>query len=131
MKKFGVRLALFAIVAMVAATLPAQAADWEKLGRTTLVFNDENGAIKIKDDMACNQIMFKVAGKWIEIDTVTLHFTDGSSQEVELGASIEPGQESEPIAIDGGAKSLEKVEFAYKPVDRQWTGRTNVTLLGA
>lgn len=130
MKKSCVRLAMIAVVALVMASAPAHAGDWAKLGRTTLVFNNEMGSINVKNDMACNQIMFKVSGKWIEIDTLTITFADGSTQEVELGQAVEGGHESDAIDIDGGAKAIDMIGFTYKPVDRQWTGRTNVTLMG-
>ena len=55
-------------VSVLLASLPAQAGDWAKLGRTTLVLNNDQGSIDVKNDMACDQIMFKVSGKWIEID---------------------------------------------------------------
>lgn len=130
MRDMFVRLTLLAVVAALLTAFPVHAADWEKIGHTTVVYNDEEATIKVKKDMVCSQLKLGVRGKWVELRSATLHFADGTAQAVELNEQVEPGMESEPIEIEGEARALEKVVLSYAPVDGRWSGRTNLTLMG-
>ena len=130
MKKILVNVSMVAALVSILAAVPAEAADWDRIGRTTVVYNDEVATIKVKDDMACSQLKLSVAGKWIKFEEATIHFADGSTQKVDVDQRVEPGMDTDPIEVDGGAKTVKTFEVTYKPVDGVWSGRTNVSLLG-
>jgi len=121
---------VFAATALLAAG-SAFAAGWEKLGSEVLLFKSHNAQIEVKKDDACSQLKLKVASKGIRLSTMKITFSDGTSQTVEFdNALLRPGDETDAIAIDGGAKKLQSVELDYAPFDGLMNGRSRVTLEG-
>ncbi|MCD4748336.1 MAG: hypothetical protein K8R59_03090 [Thermoanaerobaculales bacterium] len=124
------RIAFLTCIVCVLAVGVAQAGDWQKIGKQTLLFNTDSDVINVKKtDMACSQIMFKISKKAINITDVTIVFDDGTDQKATLNENIRPGFESSVIEINGGAKKIVKVEFGYAPTNGQKNGRSFVTLV--
>ena len=129
MKRFK-RVAIVTCIVCVVAVGVAQAGDWQKIGKQTLLFKADSDVINVKKtDMACWQIMLKVGKKEIKVTDVKIVFDDGTEQTVTLNERIRPGFESSVIEIDGGAKKIVKVEFTYAPGNGQKNGRAFVTLV--
>ncbi len=130
MRSIG-RMALVLCVITVLAA-PAFAGDWQKLGAKTFVFDSTQATIEVtKAEQACTEIKLKVASKGVRISGMSIVFADGSAQTVDEEFKLLPGDETAAIAINGGAKAIQKIDFTYKPVDGLMTGRARITLVGA
>jgi hypothetical protein len=75
-------------------------------------------------------VAFKISGDWVRFTEVTLNFSDGSKQTLEDPEKVRPGMTSEPIAIDGGPKTLSSIDFMYKAASSANQGRATVIFLG-
>lgn len=122
------------VMCVIAAMLvagAAVAADWQKLGKKTVVFGntEDSASITAKGD-AVSQIAFKISGDWVRLNQVTLNFTDGSTQTIEEIEKVKPGLTSEGIAIDGGPKTITSIDFTFQAASSSRQGRGTVILLG-
>ena len=125
------RLTLVLTTVTLLAAGSALAAGWQKLGSDVLLFKSDQGQVEATKGEACTQIKLKVASKGIKLSTMKIVFSDGSSQMVEFDSlQLRPGDETDPIEIEGGAKKVQLVEFTYAPSDGLMNGRARVTLEG-
>jgi len=125
------RLTLVLAATALLAAGSAFAAGWQKLGSEVLLFKSDQGQVEVTKSGPCTQIKLKVASKGIKISNMKIAFDDGSSQMVELDNTLlRPGDETDPIEINGGAKKVRLVEFTYAPFDGLMNGRARVTLEG-
>lgn len=130
MRLIGRLTLVLGVLAMLAT--PAIAGDWQKLGTKALVFDSEQATIEVgNSDQTCSEVKLKVSSKGVKIHDMTIAFADGTTQKVDGEFSLLPGDESTAIAINGGAKSIQRVEFTYSPLNGQMNGRTRITLVGA
>lgn len=129
MRSIGRLTLVLGVIALIAA--PAFAGDWQKLGSKTFVFDSDQASIDVKAGDSCSEVKLKVASKGVKIHDVTIAFADGTTQKIDDEFSLYPGDESSTIAISGGAKAIQKVEFTYRPLDGLNNGRTRITLVGA
>ncbi len=109
----------------------ASAADWQKLGKKTVVFGntEETASITAKEN-SVSQVAFKISGEWVGLNQVTLNFSDGSNQTIEDVPKVRPGSTSEAFSIKGGPKTISSIDFSYKAVSSSSMGRATVTVLG-
>jgi hypothetical protein len=125
-------IALAAMVAVLAGAGVAGAADWQKLGGKTIAFKDEASTITIETKSApVGEVKLKVSGTWVRFTNLTLSFSDGSSQVIADRIDVEPGLTSDPIAIEGGPKTLTSVEITCESANAARGGRATIALLGA
>ena len=109
----------------------ASAADWQKVGKTTVVFGstEETASITAKEN-SVSQVAFKINGDWVGLHQVTLNFSDGSNQTIEDVPKVTPGLTSETFSIEGGPKTISSIDFSYKAVSSSSLGRATVIVLG-
>jgi hypothetical protein len=121
---------MFAIAVMLMAGA-ASAADWQKVGKKTVVFGntEETASITAKEN-SVSQVAFKVSGDWVGLNQVTLNFSDGSTQTLEDVPKVRPGSTSEAFSIKGGPKTISSIDFSYKAVSSSSLGRATVIVLG-
>ncbi len=127
------RLVVVCSLIMVVAAGAAFAGDgWQKLGNKTTVFKNGGEDIKIKkSDIPVSEIMFKVTGYTVEFTGVSLVFGDGTSQDIEFEQDVQPGHSSDPIAIEGGPKSIASVHAAFKTTaGKGSSSRAVITVVG-
>lgn len=126
------KVAVLAIVAMFVGAAMAGAGDWQKLGSKTLAFKDEPIVVALETkDAAVGEIKFKVGGSWVRFSGLTINFSDGSSQAIEGSFDVEPGLTSDPIAIDGGPKTIANVEFTCSSAVTARGGRASIAVIGS
>ena len=122
------------VMCVIAAMLvagAAVAADWQKLGKKTVVFgNSEDSASITTKGNPVSQIAFKISGDWVRLNQVTLNFADGSTQTVDQIEKVKPGLTSSGIAIDGGPKTITSMDFTFQAASSSRQGRGTVILLG-
>jgi hypothetical protein len=125
------KVAVLAMVALLVGATMAGAGDWQKLGSKTLAFKDEPIAVAVETkDASVGEIKFKVGGSWVRFSGLTLNFSDGSSQTIDGDFDVEPGLTSDPIAIDGGPKTIASVEFTCSSAVSARGGRASIAILG-
>lgn len=125
------KIAVLAMVALLVGATMAGAGDWQKLGSKTLAFKDEPIAVAVETkDASVGEIKFKVGGSWVRFSGLTLNFSDGSSQAIEGTFDVEPGLTSDPIAVDGGPRTIASVEFTCSSAVSARGGRASIAILG-
>lgn len=124
---------LFAFAAVVLLiSVPVFSGDWVKLGTEVVHLEADNDVLAAKNGAAAvSQVKLKVKGATLKINSVTLVFADGTSQQAELGTDVRPGFETEPIAVDGGAKAIKEVQISYRARSSNRSGRASITAYGA
>jgi hypothetical protein len=132
-KEMNMRKSAF-VMCVIAAMLvagAAVAADWQKLGKKTVVFGntEDSASITAKGD-AVSQIAFKISGDWVRLNQVTLNFTDGSTQTIDEIEKVKPGLSSSGIAIDGGPKTITSIDFTFQAASSSRQGRATIIALG-
>jgi hypothetical protein len=132
-KEMNMRKSAF-VMCVIAAMLvagAAVAADWQKLGKKTVIFgNTEDSASITAKGEAVGQIAFKISGDWVRLNQVTLNFADGSTQTINEIEKVKPGLTSSGIAIDGGPKTITSIDFTFQAASSSRQGRGTVTVLG-
>lgn len=93
----------------------AFAADWTPLGDRILNYRNAEDHIAVKDSGAYKLVKLQVKNAPLEIASVTIAFTDGTSFDATLDAYLGPGNFTKEIELPA-AKSIQKVTFTYKKV---------------
>ena len=126
------RIVMAAVVVALLVGSGAFAADWHKIGSATLIFKNPQIEIKAKKSVEpCSQIRLRVTNEMVSVESLKLYFADGTTQEVDFDGVIRPGVESDPIAVENGPKTLERVELAHKATMRGGAKRAQITVQGA
>lgn len=87
---------------------------WEKLGERLVNYGlDRDEILVTAREGSFNAIKLMVRRSGINIQRCVVHFGNGSTQEVDLRASIPGGGESRVIDINGGQRVIQKVVFWY------------------
>lgn len=88
---------------------------WFFLGDKKVGFGADHDAINFgnwKDDV--RQVKLKVTDGPLKMYRMSIHFDNGSTQEVQLRNNFTQGSESRVIDMDGGLRHLTQIEFWYE-----------------
>jgi hypothetical protein len=118
------------VIAALLVAGTAVASDWQKLGKKNLAFGDAEETTTVKASGEASNITFRISGDWVRLTGVTFNFSDGSKQMVEEPENIRPGLTSQPIAIDGGPKSVESIDITFQAAASSGRGRATVIFRG-
>jgi hypothetical protein len=121
-------LALAVGLCLAFSGVQALAEDWTPLGERILNYRSPEDYITVKNEGSYKQIKLQVKSTSLEIMTVKVAFTDGTSFDATLDKFIGPGGFTKEIEFPA-AKSIEKVTFTYKKVSGN-TQLPTVRLLG-
>jgi len=91
------------------------AGDWFRLADKNVGFGVDRDVIHFgnwKDDV--RQLKLKITDGPLKMYRMTIHFDNGSVQNVELRNRFAQGSESRVIDLDGGLRHLSKIEFWYE-----------------
>ncbi len=89
--------------------------DWFFLGDKKVGFGVDHDAINFgnwKDDV--RQIKLKITDGPLKMYRMSIHFDNGTTQEVALRNNFTQGSESRVIDMNGGMRHLTKIEFWYE-----------------
>lgn len=107
----------------------AEANDWTKLGRKTLLFKDNGGEIKVKNQQEVSELMIQVGNAQVNLEGVKVVFADGAEKKINVEETLRPGVDSEPIGL-GTTKALTSVELMFDTVGRMGSTRVPTTIFG-
>lgn len=107
----------------------AEANDWTKLGRKTLLFKNDGGVVKVKTQQEVSELMIQVGNAQVNLEGVKVVFADGSEKMINIEATLRPGVDSDPIGL-GSTKALTSVELMFDTVGRMGSTRVPTTVFG-
>lgn len=122
-------LGLGVIVTLLCATAAEAGKNqgWEKLGErqvTDRVDHDEIAVTAAKGDFRSLKLLVRERG--VQFHDMTIHFGNGSKQDVALRVVIPAGGESRVIDVAGNDRTIRRVTFAY---DAQSLGGRQATVV--
>jgi hypothetical protein len=110
---FSLVLQVYSSEAFAHTTNPPQGR-WEILGKTMVNYSldrDEISVTAAEGEFSAIQLKVKKAG--INMHKVTVHFGDGSTQDVDIRNDFSAGSESRVIDLEGKKRIIKKVVFWY------------------
>ncbi len=124
---------LFVLIAFLFCfSQPALAAKWEHLAERTVTYKNDTDRIVInpyKKDLREVRIHSKQG--MINMESVTLHFIDGSKEKTDNLGTLLRGQTSRAIPVPRRqAKNLAMITFKYKAVGNKKTDNIGLTNRG-
>lgn len=116
-KLFSLLLLTFFVVATSFTNVKSNSAagPWRFLGDKSVRFGVDRDVIIFgnwKDDV--RQLKLKVTDGPLKMYSMTVHFDNGSTQNVALKNNFAQGSWSRVIDLDGGLRHLSKIEFVYE-----------------
>lgn len=108
-------IALFVIVSSFSSSVKSTADAWRFLGDKEVRFGVDRDVLHFGnwgDDV--RQLKLKVTDGPLKMYSMTVHFDNGSTQNVELRNNFAQGSWSRVIDMDGGLRHLTKIEFVYE-----------------
>ncbi len=125
-------ITVLVMVAMVAAGSLASAGDWHKLGSKAIAFKDKPVEISVKaKDASVNELKLKVNGAWVRFTSMTVNFSDGTSQTFDEQIDVEPGMTSEALALEAGPKQIATIDVTCESANAARGGRATIAVLGS
>lgn len=125
-------ITVLVMVALVAAGSLAGAGDWQKLGSKAIAFKDKPVEISVKaKDASVSELKLKVNGSWVRFTSMTVNFSDGTSQTFEEQIDVEPGMTSDALAITAGPKQVATIDVTCESANAARGGRATIAVLGS
>lgn len=110
----GAGLILLATMALAASGAARQAGDWVLLGQRQVSDRADHDVIMVTGARGdFRRIKLTVQRASVDFHRVTVHFGNGSKQEVELRHTVRAGGESRAIDLEGNERVINRVEFWY------------------
>ncbi|MGF1735053.1 hypothetical protein [Photobacterium satsumensis] len=124
---------LFVFVAVLLTfTQPAFAKDWEKLTERRVTYREDTDRVNInRHNRDIRQVRLKSKQGIINMDSITLHFRDGSKIVTDDLGILFKGKTSRAIPVPRHqARNLRHITFKYKSVGNQNTQQAGITKRG-
>lgn len=112
---FSLVLAVLFTLSSAFKSSEATSAPWRFLGDKNVNFSVDRDVLHFSnwgDDV--RQLKLKVTDGPLKMYSMTIHFDNGSTQNVELRNHFAQGTWSRVIDLDGGLRHLTKIEFVYE-----------------
>ncbi|HLF57310.1 MAG TPA: hypothetical protein VI942_10740 [Thermoanaerobaculia bacterium] len=106
----------FAVALLVLATAGAAhaARKWQFLGERLVTDRLDHDVIAVTAyEGNFTALQVRVKGRAVQFRSMTVHFGNGTRQEVELREVVAPGGASRVIDLEGGDRVIQRVEFVY------------------
>ncbi len=109
---------LFAVFSFSSAFTPKNTdapGPWRYLGDKSVSFGVDRDVLHFgnwSDDV--RQLKLKVTDGPLKMYSMTIHFDNGSTQNVEMRNTFAQGSWSRVVDLDGGLRHLTKIEFVYE-----------------
>lgn len=126
---------LLAVLAISSAFVSAKSnkvkpGPWRYLGDKSVSFGVDRDVLRFTSwEDNVRQIKLKVTDGPLKMYSMTIHFDNGSTQNVELRNDFRQGSWSRVIDLDGGIRRLDKIEFVYE-TKGFLNGRSRVAVWG-
>ncbi len=102
------------------ATARSNANRWTSLGELHVKDRVDRDTLRLKSAKGTfDSIRLKVKGHAVQFHSLTIHFENGTEQEVALRSVIRAGKFSRVIDLTGGQRQLKKIVFVYDAQTRR------------
>ncbi|MBO0721847.1 MAG: hypothetical protein J2P41_13545 [Blastocatellia bacterium] len=109
------------LISIGQATFAKETRHWVLLGETTVNGQRDRDTIGIgKAEGRFQSIQLRVTGAPVELQRVVVHFTNGSSEDIEFHYRIPAGGQTRAIDLPGNERVINSVEFLYSKAN--WRG---------
>ena len=118
------KLTLLILIALVSVsgkivaqnnTLSTSNPGWQKLGEIALDMTSNRDEIALPSNVdRFNSVKVVVTDAEIDLYGIEVFYKGGNAQIINVGKSIEPGQQSNVYPLRDGQKDLRSIGFAYK-----------------
>src|SRR6185369_15011046 len=103
---------------------------WHKIGETTVDFKTEQDEIAVIGADKFSSVKIKVDKEPIRLESFDIYFENGGKQSVVIAKEIKNPGETREVKIEGGERSLKKVEFTYKTMPNPSDKKAHLELWG-
>jgi hypothetical protein len=102
---------------------------WVYLGQTTVNGQSDHDRIGIgRNEGRFNSIQLRVTGAPVEFQRVVVHYTNGTSEAVELRNLIPAGGQTRAIDLRGNERAISNVEFHFSKANWRTRSQPRVSL---
>ena len=114
------KLTLLILITLVAVSgkLVAQSTSnpgWQKLGEISVDMTSNRDEMALPSNVdRFNSVKVVVTDAQIDLYGIEVFYNGGNAQIINVGKSIEPGQQSNVYPLRDGQKDLRRIGFAYK-----------------
>lgn len=109
-----VTLALLQIALAAEAAHRPHPHGWELLGTRTVTDRIDHDVIEVTGAKGTfRRLQVHVEGRAVQFRDMKIHFANGQTQDVELREVIPAGGESRVIDVEGGDRTIRRIEFRY------------------
>ncbi len=117
----GLAIGLLALITIAGpAAARRNAGPWTSLGELHVKDRVDRDTLRLTSEKGTfDAIRLKVKGRAVQFHSLTIHFENGTEQEVALRSVIRPRKFSRVIDLTGGQRALEKIVFVYDAQTRQ------------
>ena len=105
---------LLAIIFSAYSTFAQNKLTWDKIGTETVDYTIDHDVVSLnKSQQAYTALKIKVTNGTLNVHKVTVHFTNGENQDVELPDVLTEGNDGKLIDLIGNKRLIDKVTFWY------------------
>ena len=115
------------IIALSSFTLQA---DWKLIGERSVKFSSDKDIIKVGGNDWYTKLKIKVVDAPLHIADMDVIFENGEKFDIAIKENIRQGGESRVIALPGGERRIDRIEFRYRTTGRLRNGTANVIVFG-
>ena len=121
--------ALLLALSIGQAAFAKEAKRWVYLGQTTVNGQSDHDRIGIgRNEGRFNSIQLRVTGAPVEFQRVVVHYTNGTSEAVELRNLIPVGGQTRAIDLRGNERAISNVEFHFSKANWRTRSQPRVSL---
>ncbi|MEZ9197454.1 hypothetical protein [Shewanella sp. 10N.286.54.B9] len=119
-----------ALFLVLAVSIPATAAQWEKLGQRSVKRGVDKDVMHVTiANGGFRQLKIAVKKSPVNIKKIIVEYANGKRDELKLRSVISAGSESRLMDLRGGKRVIRKVTFYYETIERG-RGKAIVTAWG-
>ncbi len=119
-----------ALFLVLAVSIPATAAQWEKLGQRSVKRGVDKDVMHVTiANGGFRQLKIAVKKSPVNIKKIIVEYANGKRDELKLRSVISAGSESRLMDLRGGKRVIRKVTFYYETIERR-RGKAIVTAWG-
>ena len=103
---------------------------WHKIGETTVDFTKDRDEVSVIGADRFAALIFKVDEAPIDLISIEVVYESGDNQKVNVNFPIKSPGQSKSIDINGGERSIKKINFVYKTLPNRQDTKAHVEIWG-
>lgn len=103
---------------------------WHKIGETIVNFSKDKDEVSVVGANKFASLIFKVDDAPIDLIDIEVFYEKGDNQKVTVNFPIKAPGQSKEIDLNGGERSVKKIEFVYKTLPNRKDMKAHVEIWG-